>query len=118
VEPGEYIVHKVTNDQPEFLAYLQKQALTPGASFKLVEKAPFQGPLKLVLSGRKTPQYLGAEAAKSIHVLPAGPPGAKTSLHSERGQTIDFPGDPVPPIVAKPFRRKRKPSRGSARRPQ
>ena len=119
VEPGEYVVHKVTNDQPEFLAYLQKQALTPGASFRLVEKAPFQGPLKLVLSGRKTPQYLGAEAAKSIHVLPAGPRGAKHSLRSKRpGQTIDFPGDPVRPTVAEPSSRKRKPLRGSTRRPQ
>ena len=71
-EPGEYVIRKVTNDQPEFLAYLEKQALTPGASFVLLEKAPFQGPLKLILAGRKLPQYLGLEAAKDIHVLPVG----------------------------------------------
>jgi DtxR family Mn-dependent transcriptional regulator len=118
-EPGEYIVRKVTNDQPEFLAYLEKQTLTPGASFMLLEKAPFQGPLKLMLAGRKVAQYLGVEAAKSIYVLPTGLPGAKHNPGSKRiGQSIAFPGSPVRPKGAERSGRKRKPLRGSTRRPQ
>jgi DtxR family Mn-dependent transcriptional regulator len=70
-EPGEYVVRKVINDQPEFLAYLENESLTPGVSFQLLEKSPFQGPLKLRLAGREEPQYLGVEAAKSIYVLTA-----------------------------------------------
>ena len=118
-EPGEYVVRKVTNDQPEFLAYLEKQALTPGAVFLLLEKAPFHGPLKLVLPGRKLPQYLGVEAAKSIHVLPSGPSVSKHNVRSKRtGRAIAFPGSPVRPKLAGPSVRKRKPLRGPARRPQ
>ena len=118
-EPGEYIVRKVTNDQPEFLAYLAKQALTPGAAFMLLEKAPFQGPLKLVLAGRKAPQYLGVEAARNIHVLPSGPPAIKQHPRSSHAsQTIAFQGSSVPTKVAEASGRRRKPLRGSSRRPR
>jgi DtxR family Mn-dependent transcriptional regulator len=118
-EPGEYIVRKVTNDQPEFLAYLEKEALTPGALFVLQEKAPFQGPLKLVLAGRKVPQYLGVEAAKNIHVLPAGLSRAEGNPHSRRtGQAIAFPTSHLRPKDAGPAGRKGKPARRSPGRPQ
>ena len=118
-EPGEYIVRKVTNDQPEFLAYLEKEALTPGTSFVLQEKAPFQGPLKLVLAGRKAPQYLGVEAAKDIHVLPAGLARVQDNPASRRtGQTVAFPASGLRPKDARLSGRKGKPVRKSARRPQ
>ena len=117
-EPGQYIVRKVTRDQPDFLAYLEKETLTPGSTFALLERAPFQGPLKLLLAGRKLPQYLGVEAAKHIHVLPAGPQQDDENPHSKRaGRTIAFPSrsgarHPVDPA------RKRKPLHQSHRRPQ
>src|SRR5262245_28662608 len=76
-KPGEYVVRKVINAQPEFLAYLQRESLTPGASFRLLEKAPFHGPLKLQFPGRSEPQYLGVEAAKSIYVMAAQQPRTK-----------------------------------------
>jgi DtxR family transcriptional regulator, Mn-dependent transcriptional regulator len=67
-EPGDYTVRTVINDRPEFLAYLEKESMTPGTPFRLLEKAPFQGPLKLLIQSRKEPHYLGLEAAKSIFV--------------------------------------------------
>ena len=118
-EPGEYIVRKVTNDQPEFLAYLEKKALTPGTTFMLQEKAPFQGPLKLVLAGRKTSQYLGVEAAKDIHVLPAGLARTQNNPPARRtGQTIAFPALAPRPKDASLAGRKGRPVRKSPRRPQ
>jgi DtxR family Mn-dependent transcriptional regulator len=67
-EPGEYIIRKVVNDRPEFLAYLEKESLLPETPFVLLERAPFQGPIKLIVRGKNSPQYLGLEAAKSIYV--------------------------------------------------
>ncbi len=67
-EIGHYTIRKVTSSNPDFLAYLDKEGLVPTTPFSLLDKAPFQGPLKLVLSGRETPMYLGMEAAKSIYV--------------------------------------------------
>jgi DtxR family Mn-dependent transcriptional regulator len=67
-ELGEYTIRKITNDNPDFLNYLEKESLVPGTSITLVEKTPFQGPLKLKLSGRDTLHYIGLEAAKNIFV--------------------------------------------------
>jgi DtxR family transcriptional regulator, Mn-dependent transcriptional regulator len=65
---GDYTVRRVVNGNPEFLAYLEKENLFPASTFSLLEKAPFQGPLKLLLTGKKNPQYIGLEVAKSIYV--------------------------------------------------
>jgi DtxR family Mn-dependent transcriptional regulator len=70
-EPGDYIIRKVIDDRPEFLAYLEKESMVPGARFTLLEKAPFQGPLKLSIHGKREPQYFGLEVAKGIYVSPA-----------------------------------------------
>ena len=69
-ELGEYSIRKVTNSDPEFLAYLDKVGLRPGNRFSLQEKAPFQGPLKLLPDAGREPVYLGLEASRSIFVLP------------------------------------------------
>jgi DtxR family transcriptional regulator, Mn-dependent transcriptional regulator len=74
-EPGDYIICKVTDDRPEFLAYLEKESMVPGTRFTLLEKAPFQGPLKLSIHGRRDPQYIGLEVAKGIYVSPSHPSG-------------------------------------------
>ncbi len=71
-EPGQYTVRKVTSDSPEFLAYIERESMTPGMTFVLLERTPFQGPLVFQVEGRQQRQYLGIEAAKSIYVLPAG----------------------------------------------
>ncbi|MCY3758025.1 MAG: metal-dependent transcriptional regulator [Acidobacteria bacterium] len=69
-EPGSYSVRKVTNSDPEFLAYLDKVGLRPATRFSLQEKSPFQGPLKLLTESGREPVYLGLEACGSIFVLP------------------------------------------------
>ncbi|HEX2521348.1 MAG TPA: FeoA family protein, partial [Terriglobia bacterium] len=109
---------KVTNDQPEFLAYLEKQSLTPGATFVLLEKAPFHGPLKLMLAGRKSPQYLGVEAAKNIHVLPVGLSGAHSRTKRSGPKTLPFPAGRFRQKRAVPPGLKEKPMHRSPRRPQ
>jgi len=118
-EPGEYVIRKVTNDQPQFLAYLEKQALIPGICFVLLEKAPFRGPLKLLLAGRKLPQYLGLEAAKDIHVLPVGLSRAKSGAHTKRSgqKTMTFPARRLRQKGAAPGPTG-KPARRSTRRPR
>jgi DtxR family transcriptional regulator, Mn-dependent transcriptional regulator len=78
-ELGEYTVRKITNDNPEFLTYLERESLIPGTSLDLIEKAPFQGPLKLLLSGKIEPCYIGLEAAKNIYVS-----SSKGALGSKR----------------------------------
>lgn len=117
-KPGEYVVRKVTNNQPEFLEYLEKEALTPGTTFVLLEKAPFQGPLKLMITGRKVPLYLGAEAAKDIHVLPVPPPLLDANpRHRQTGETIAR-GSRIRPKVLEGSDRKGKLARRSPRRPE
>ena len=69
-EPGSYSIRKVTNSDPEFLAYLDKVGLRPATRFSLQDKAPFQGPLKLLPESGREPVYLGLEACRSIFVLP------------------------------------------------
>ena len=67
---GRYSIRKVTNSDPEFLAYLDKVGLRPATRFSLQEKAPFQGPLKLLPEPGREPVYLGLEASRSLYVLP------------------------------------------------
>ena len=47
--PGDYSIRKVIDSSPELLTYLEKESLTPGRVLSLLEKSPFQGPLKLLL---------------------------------------------------------------------
>ena len=81
---GEYTIRTITNDNPEFLTYLEKESLVPGTSFNLLEKAPFQGPLKLLLSGMNAPHYIGLEAAKNIFVS-GDRPGVNPKRRAARG---------------------------------
>ena len=83
-ELGEYTIRKITNDNPDFLTYLDKESLVPGTAFTLLEKAPFHGPLKLMLSGRDEPHYIGLEAAKNIFVS-ADRPGMGPKRLASRG---------------------------------
>ena len=69
-EEGRYTIRKVINASPELLTYLNQESLVPGQSFKVLAKAPFQGPLKLQVRGRKTPTYVGHEVATCIFVCP------------------------------------------------
>lgn len=67
---GHYTIKKVIDSSPELLTYLEKELLVPTQTINLLEKAPFQGPLKLLCSGSLSPIYIGLEVAQRIFVLP------------------------------------------------
>jgi DtxR family Mn-dependent transcriptional regulator len=56
----------VPNDDPSLLRYLAGLGLTPSAPVRMVEKAPFGGPVTLDVSGRR--QALGVGVAELIRV--------------------------------------------------
>jgi DtxR family Mn-dependent transcriptional regulator len=60
------VVVEVDDDNPELLRYLGGLNLYPGKKIKLIELAPFEGPLTLEIEG--TIHNLGYQAARSILV--------------------------------------------------
>ncbi len=61
-------ISRVKTHEPEKLKYLAEIGLVPGASFELVNRAPFNGPLRLKI-GRQE-QIIGMELAAALWVLP------------------------------------------------
>lgn len=59
-------VSRVSDSDAALLRYLGELGLTPGASILVVERMPFDGPIRLRIDGRE--QLLGVSAARSIHV--------------------------------------------------
>ena len=59
------ILH-VSDDDPEFLRYLTRIGVKIGSPFKVIEKAPFDGPITLAEGRRRI--VLGTEAARRILV--------------------------------------------------
>lgn len=62
----EYIVSRVKDQDPELLRYLEKIGLLPGIKVEIKEKAPFDGPVTLLIENNE--QVIGNEVAKSIFV--------------------------------------------------
>lgn len=61
-------VERVSDESAERLRYLAELGIVPGASVKVVERAPFDGPIELKVDAvRKT---IGAELAAQILVTP------------------------------------------------
>ena len=60
------VLRRVEDEDPEALRYLAQLELVPGAEVELLERAPFNGPLKLQVGGRE--RFLGAELARSLEV--------------------------------------------------
>ncbi len=70
-------ISRVKTREPEKLKYLAEIGLVPGAPFELVNRAPFNGPLRLRLSATGHEQVIGVELAAALWVtsqLPARPP--------------------------------------------
>jgi DtxR family Mn-dependent transcriptional regulator len=66
-EPNEeYILSRVKDQDPELLRYLEKLGLLPGIKIELKEKAPFNGPLMLLIENEE--QTIGHDVAKNIFV--------------------------------------------------
>ena len=60
-------VTRVRLREPKKLQYLSEIGLTPGASFELVNRAPFNGPLRLKIDDRYE-QVIGHELAAALWV--------------------------------------------------
>lgn len=60
---------RVSDRNPSLLRYLAEISLTPGALVRIVERAPFDGPLTLDVNGKR--QLVGTSLAQQILVEPA-----------------------------------------------
>lgn len=73
-EPNqEYILSRVKDQDPELLRYLEKIGMLPGIKIELKEKAPFNGPLTLLVEHEE--QAIGHDVAKNIFVAKIKRPG-------------------------------------------
>lgn len=68
-EGDELMVGRVIDQNPELLRYLEKVGLIPGVTIKIIEKAPFKGPISVDISGRV--QAIGHEVGLNIFVISA-----------------------------------------------
>lgn len=64
--PADLEVSRVNSHDAEVLAYLATLNLVPGQRIKLVNRAPFNGPLRLQIGGLE--QVIGYELARGIRV--------------------------------------------------
>lgn len=51
-ESTPYIVRRVKNQNPELLRYLEKQGIIPGVKVEVLQKEPFNGPVKLKVENK------------------------------------------------------------------
>lgn len=68
-------ISRVKTHEPEKLRYLSDIGLVPGASFELVNRAPFNGPFRLKVG--RDEQIIGTELAAALWVL--APPPERTA---------------------------------------
>jgi len=61
-----YVISRLNDENHSLLAYLENMRMLPGIEFRLLEKAPFSGPIKLNREGEEV--VIGYEIAKSIFV--------------------------------------------------
>jgi DtxR family Mn-dependent transcriptional regulator len=62
------VISRVKTHEPEKLLYLAEIGLVPGAPFELLNRAPFNGPLRLQIGRHE--QVIGVELAAALWVLP------------------------------------------------
>lgn len=69
-EPGESVlIQRVSDSDPEMLSYLEKVGLMPGALLEIVGKAPFHGPITILVQGHE--HVVGYRIASNVFVEPA-----------------------------------------------
>lgn len=61
------IIRRVKDQNPDLLRYLEKMGLIPGVKLTILEKAPFDGPLKLKMADGEI--TMGHNVAESIFVI-------------------------------------------------
>lgn len=80
-------VSRVKTREPEKLKYLAEIGLVPGAPFELVNRAPFNGPLRLKIGQNGHEQVIGMELAAALWVtsqLPVRPNPGEAKLVKAR----------------------------------
>lgn len=60
------VVRRVTDENPEALRYLAGMDLIPGAQVEVVERAPFNGPLRIRVAGQE--RIIGREVSRLIQI--------------------------------------------------
>lgn len=63
---NEYLISRVHTHDDKMLTYLASLGLQPGVAFVLSERAPFNGPIKLMINNAD--QFIGHEMAGVLHV--------------------------------------------------
>ncbi len=77
-------ISRVKTHEPKKLQYLAEIGLVPGAAFELVNRAPFNGPLRLKIGQHE--QVIGVELAAALWVTASPPPPARAKKAvGERG---------------------------------
>ncbi len=67
IEPGgEYYISRLSDTDKKLLAYLELMNLTPNIRIKVVDKAPFKGPITISYNGSE--KIIGNEVASNIFV--------------------------------------------------
>lgn len=62
----EVMIRRLGDSDPKLLEYLEKSGLMPGVNLKVVEKAPFNGPITVIINGKE--KIIGHEVAKNLFV--------------------------------------------------
>jgi len=66
-ENNSYIIGRVKDQDPELLRYLEKSGIIPGVKLTVLEKAPFDGPVKIKLEDKET--TIGNSVAKGVYLI-------------------------------------------------
>ncbi|HEY8475676.1 MAG TPA: metal-dependent transcriptional regulator [Chloroflexota bacterium] len=75
VEAGqEVVVRRVSDRDPHRLRYLVEIGLLPGERVELTHKAPFDGPLTLLVGEERREQVIGRDLARDVYVSPEEEP--------------------------------------------
>lgn len=67
-EGGRGVVRRVSDEDAEALRYLAGMELCPGAELEVLERAPFNGPIRIRVEG--TDRVLGRELSRCVRVEP------------------------------------------------
>lgn len=69
-ESTAYIIGRVKDQDPELLRYLEKIGVLPGSKIEVLEKAPFNGPIRVRLEDNFE-QTIGHEVASEVYLVEA-----------------------------------------------
>lgn len=62
-----YIIGRVKDQDPELLRYLEKIGIIPGVKIEVLEKAPFNGPVKVLLEDKE--EVIGYAVASEVYLV-------------------------------------------------